>query len=460
MSNKKSYPNISERKILLRIIDCIVIVVSLFLSFKFLEFKYFNFEYENIFGWILLLLSYYLVFGEIFQLFNLNISNNRFLVVRSAVITSFTTILFYVFTPFLSPVLPDNRLQIVYLFLILVLPIIVWRFIYIQVIFSPKYFKTVIFIGKSDKIEKMLSQISKDNFHSLRAYFSDKNIESVDGFMDINIEKLVDFSMDNSINEIIVSKEGLSDKVIKSLNKELIFLFQKGLNITSYESFYEEINSRIPKEYLEHSFYKYINFSKNNNNRFYLFGLRVTDIIVSFFGIIILFLVLPFILIGNLFANRGPLFYTQVRVGQNGDTFNIYKLRSMVIGAEKDGAVWAAKNDSRITSFGKFLRNTRLDEVPQFFNILRGDMSIIGPRPERPKFVKDLENQIPFYAIRHVVRPGLTGWAQVNYPYANTIEEQETKLRYDLYYIKERNAFLDFKILIKTITTVLFFRGQ
>ena len=118
------------------------------------------------------------------------------------------------------------------------------------------------------------------------------------------------------------------------------------------------------------------------------------------------------------------------------------------------------KNDARITSFGKFLRNTRLDEFPQFINILRGEMSLIGPRPERPMFVADLEEKIPFYAIRHVVRPGLTGWAQVNYPYANTIEEQETKLRYDLYYIKERNSFLDFKILIKTISTVLFFKGQ
>ena len=132
----------------------------------------------------------------------------------------------------------------------------------------------------------------------------------------------------------------------------------------------------------------------------------------------------------------------------------------MVENAETNGAVWAVKNDNRITAFGKFLRNTRLDEFPQFYNILKGDMSIIGPRPERPEFVKDLENKIPFYAIRNVVRPGLTGWAQVNYPYANTVEEQEIKLRYDLYYIKERSAFMDFKILIKTITTVLFYRGQ
>ena len=132
----------------------------------------------------------------------------------------------------------------------------------------------------------------------------------------------------------------------------------------------------------------------------------------------------------------------------------------MVKNAEKNGAVWAKKNDVRITFFGRFLRNTRLDEFPQFVNIIKGEMSLIGPRPERPVFVADLKEKIPFYAIRHVVRPGLTGWAQVNYPYANTIEEQETKLRYDLYYIKERNTFLDFKILIKTVSTVLLLKGQ
>ena len=118
------------------------------------------------------------------------------------------------------------------------------------------------------------------------------------------------------------------------------------------------------------------------------------------------------------------------------------------------------QNDARITKFGKFLRNTRLDEFPQFYNILKGDMSMIGPRPERPEFVEDLEKKIPFYALRNVVKPGLTGWAQVNFPYANNLEEQEIKLRYDIFYIKEQNIYIDFKIIIKTITTVLFFRGQ
>ncbi len=131
----------------------------------------------------------------------------------------------------------------------------------------------------------------------------------------------------------------------------------------------------------------------------------------------------------------------------------------MVANAEENGAEWAQKNDSRVTAFGRMMRKARLDEIPQFVNVLKGDMSLIGPRPERPEFVKMLEKELPFYAIRHVVKPGLTGWAQVMYPYARSVNDQHKKLMYDLYYIKERNLLMDLKIVIKTISTILFFRG-
>ncbi|ARV13822.1 sugar transferase [Polaribacter sp. SA4-12] len=456
----KSYYNISERKILLRIVDIAIIILSLFLSSIYLNFNYFFFSNDYILNWSLLLIFYYLIFGEIFLLYNLNISNNRYTVVRSVILTAFFTTIFYIFTPYISPVLPSNRLQIVYFFLILSLPVIIWRFLYMWLIFSPKYFKNIVFIGESDRIKSILKKIQKDNIHNLHAYLSDKEVTGIHNFQDISTAKISSLIDKNSVTEVIVSLKGLLPEVVEKLNKELVLLFEQGVNIVSYETFYEEVTLRVPKEYLKNNFYKHLNFSKNNSNRFYLFGLRFVDIILSIFGLIVLFFLIPILFLGNLMGNRGSLFYSQDRVGQNGRKFNIFKLRSMVENAESNGAVWAVKNDKRITAFGKFLRNTRLDEFPQFYNILKGDMSIIGPRPERPEFVKDLENKIPFYAIRNVVRPGLTGWAQVNYPYANTIEEQETKLRYDLYYIKERSAFMDFKILIKTVTTVLFYKGQ
>jgi lipopolysaccharide/colanic/teichoic acid biosynthesis glycosyltransferase len=189
-------------------------------------------------------------------------------------------------------------------------------------------------------------------------------------------------------------------------------------------------------------------------------NLKILETVISIIGILIGLLLLPFILLGNAIGNKGKLFYTQERVGKNGDIFQILKFRTMVSNAEKEGAVFSSPNDSRVTPFGKFMRKTRIDEIPQFINILSGEMAVIGPRPERPIFVKEIAEIMPFYETRHVIKPGLTGWAQVNYSYGESIEDSLIKLQYDLYYIKHRSVFLDLNITIKTISTVLFYRGQ
>jgi len=460
MPKKTSYLNLSERKLLLRLVDSILVIISLWFANIYFDFYYVDFTNKTVTTWILTLVVYILLFGEIFQLYNLNVSNNKFLVVRSIVITTFVTTIVYVFTPIIAPSLPENRLQIVYFFLLITLPVILWRFIYMWSLFSPKFFKNILIIGHSSKIISLLQLVNNDGHHSLSTYISNKEVEGFKNFTEIKASDISKIVEDNGITEVILSTSAFEKETKDNLNRKVITLFEQGVNIKSFEAFYEELTDRIPKEYLNHNFYKNIHFSRNNTSRFYLFFLRTLDIIVSVFGLLFFILLVPFILIGNLIGNRGALFYGQERVGKNAEVFKILKLRSMVKDAEKNGAVWAQKNDTRVTSFGKFLRLTRLDEIPQFFNILKGEMSLIGPRPERPEFVKDLVKEIPFYAIRHVIKPGLTGWAQVNYTYASTIEEQETKLRYDLYYIKKRNTFLDFKIFIKTISTVLFFKGQ
>jgi lipopolysaccharide/colanic/teichoic acid biosynthesis glycosyltransferase len=184
------------------------------------------------------------------------------------------------------------------------------------------------------------------------------------------------------------------------------------------------------------------------------------EIGASLLGLSLGIVSLPFLLIGNAIGNRGSLFYTQERVGKDGVVFEILKLRTMIINAETNGAVFTTPNDSRVTAFGKFLRKTRIDEFPQFVNVLKGEMAIIGPRPERPVFVDEIAKIMPFYETRHVIKPGLTGWAQVNYSYGGTIDDSLIKLQYDLYYIKHRSIYLDLNIMFKTITTVLFYRGQ
>lgn len=460
MAKKTSFIDISERKFLLRIIDIFTIILSISIASLYTDLSYINISNNLVYGWFFLLSFYYLLFGQIFQLYNLKVSNNRFSVVKVIVVTSFITTLVYVFSPYISPSLPENRLKILYPFLLITVPVIIWRFLYIGLLFSPKYFKTIIVIGHTSHAERLIELIRFKNFHNIATYISNEEIDGLTNFNDIKSVNLIQLVNDNLVTEIIISPKGFSSDIMTSLNKQLIQLFEEGINIKSFETYYEEVTDSVPIEYLDYNFYKRIHFNKNSHNQFYLFTQRFFDILISILGLIFFIAISPLLLIGNLIGNQGALFYTQERVGIKGKAFKMYKLRSMIKGAEKDGAVWAQKNDSRITSFGKFLRNTRIDEFPQFINIIKGEMSLIGPRPERPDFVEELKESIPFYAIRHVVRPGLTGWAQVNFPYANTIEEQEKKLRYDLYYIKERSTFLDFKILVKTISTVLFFKGQ
>lgn len=191
---------------------------------------------------------------------------------------------------------------------------------------------------------------------------------------------------------------------------------------------------------------------KIKNSKMYEFIKRMIDIVIS---IILLIITFPFVLIFSVlikFEDKGPIFYKQERLGKNKKTFCIYKLRSMRIDAEKNGAQWAEKNDSRITKVGKIIRKTRIDELPQLFNVIKGEMSIIGPRPERPIFVEEFEKKIPGFSNRLLVKPGLTGWAQVNGGYEMTPEE---KFHADMYYIENRSLILDIKILIKTVKVVL-----
>jgi lipopolysaccharide/colanic/teichoic acid biosynthesis glycosyltransferase len=183
------------------------------------------------------------------------------------------------------------------------------------------------------------------------------------------------------------------------------------------------------------------------------------DIVIALIGLICFGLLLPFLALLIKLDSPGPIFYRQKRMGRAGKEFELIKLRSMVVDAEADGAKWAEKYDSRVTRAGLFLRRTRLDELPQLLNVLSGEMSLIGPRPERPEFVTGLQQEIPFYRTRLTVKPGLTGWAQVNYDYGRSASDALEKLRYDLYYIKHQSLQLDLVILLKTIGTILLLKG-
>lgn len=181
---------------------------------------------------------------------------------------------------------------------------------------------------------------------------------------------------------------------------------------------------------------------------------RITDVVLGSVGLVIGLPLWPVIAALIRFDSPGPVFYVQDRVGQDGRVFRIAKFRSMIDEAETNGALWAHVNDKRITRVGRVLRRLHLDELPQLLNVIGGDMSLVGPRPERPEFVSELERVIPGYGRRHAVKPGLTGWAQVNYKYASSLESSRVKLGYDIYYVENKGIALDFEIMLKTVRVI------
>lgn len=274
--------------------------------------------------------------------------------------------------------------------------------------------------------------------------------------------------VDNPTREILDrAKKAKANKVVISLTErrgafplqEILSCKLSGMEVLDAPEFYERVNRKLMLENITPSWFI---FSKG----FKIMGLRrffkrIGDIVLSLVGIILVSPLLPLVALAIKLDSPGPVLFKQVRVGKGDENFVIYKFRSMRRDAEKEsGAVWAKQNDNRITKLGAFLRKSRIDEIPQLFNVLIGDMSLVGPRPERPEFVKDLKKVIPYYSERHFVKPGITGWAQVRYPYGASVEDAIEKLRYDLYYIKNYSLFFDFRIMIDTVSVMAMKLGR
>lgn len=238
----------------------------------------------------------------------------------------------------------------------------------------------------------------------------------------------------------------------------LLSLKCRGLQVQDGVEVYEAITGKVPIESVRSG---WLLFSPGcHASRFHLTYKRAASILVSIVGLLLSLPLLPFIMLVIKLTSQGPIFYRQSRVGRDGASYNCYKFRTMRADAEADsGPTWAEDDDPRITSVGKFLRQSRMDEIPQLWNVLRGDMSLVGPRPERPEFVDMLNKDIPYYHLRHTIRPGITGWAQIKYKYGSSVEDAKEKLRYDLFYIKNMSAGLDLLIFLQTIKIIMLGRG-
>ncbi|MFT5259173.1 MAG: exopolysaccharide biosynthesis polyprenyl glycosylphosphotransferase [Saprospiraceae bacterium] len=270
----------------------------------------------------------------------------------------------------------------------------------------------------------------------------------------IDVTKLEAHKLDWGVDENDSSHRGIvigtQDKLNDAIASRIMKLRFSGVKVMTLSQFSETYWSRVPVLYLKDGWFAQANGFTRIHDQVGLRFQRIVDIVASSLGLVLFFPILTILGIFIRVGSKGKVFYSQTRVGLYGAPFTIYKLRTMVDNAEIDGAVWASVDDERITPFGQFLRQSRLDEWPQLWNVFKGEMSLIGPRPERPEFVEKLKSDISYYDLRHFVPPGITGWAQVMYRYGSSVEDARRKLEYDLYYIKNHSIQLDFAILVKT----------
>jgi lipopolysaccharide/colanic/teichoic acid biosynthesis glycosyltransferase len=265
---------------------------------------------------------------------------------------------------------------------------------------------------------------------------------------DPRCKPLIEAVLQSRATVIVVDREGTADETVVA---QAARLHESGLRVRSMSTFYDEWLGKLPMSELERMS---LMFDVGELHRVrYGHIKRVCDVLFATAGLLLLVVVLPFVILGNVVANRGPLIYRQPRVGRSSRTFEILKFRTM----SPHGVVseWTELDDPRVTPWGRWLRRAHLDELPQVLNILRGDQSVVGPRPEQPAYVAELREKIPYYDLRHLVRPGLTGWAQVKYPYGATESDALEKLQYDFYYLRHQGFALDLRIIGRTLRSVM-----
>ncbi|MHB1286917.1 MAG: TIGR03013 family XrtA/PEP-CTERM system glycosyltransferase [Leptospirales bacterium] len=327
------------------------------------------------------------------------------------------------------------------------LGIILWRFLLVSRLPSMGWKRRTLILG-TFQILRILEELNKFR-HNIRIY-------SVIDAQKLKEFDLVKYAREHRIHSIVIS---LKDRRGSLPIHNILTCKMHGIDVMEWATFYEKNTNKIDIMNINPSHLVLGDgFQKNRST------IIVKEVMDRMLALIGLLLFLPFGLVIALLIrleSPGPVFYIQERVGLNGRPFRILKFRSMVANAEKGlPPQWASQNDPRITRLGSILRRTRLDEVPQLINILKGEMSFVGPRPERPFFVAELEKDIPYYFLRHMTKPGLSGWAQIRYRYGATVEDAVRKLEYDLYYIKNLSVFLDLMILMETVQVIIFRKGS
>lgn len=342
----------------------------------------------------------------------------------------------------------------------------IWRTIYAKIIEGGKLHIGVLCIGYTPELKELISILQDNPEKGYRVIGVVDPEQECDESLPPSIylthstAEVEDLIRDHDIKLVVTAPHLREDKQTLELLYKLLFT---DVHVTDLTMFYQMITGRIPPATFSQGWF--LDHLRKQDHPVYLRSKRAFDYVMSI-AIGLLFVAsLPIIGVLIKLTSKGPVFIKQTRIGKDGKTFTLYKYRSMLAlskdgSAEPDGVQFAKKDDNRITPFGKLLRLTRLDELPQVINLLRGDMTFIGPRPERPEIVEELTRQMVYYPLRHIVKPGLTGWAVLHQDYTDTLEKSLQKLQYDLYYIKNQSFLLDISILLKTINKIVRMKGQ
>lgn len=339
-----------------------------------------------------------------------------------------------------------------------------WRLFYIRIFTAPQFMRRAVLVG-AGKAGKVLLQVMHDiqphPFHLVGVIDDDpqKKQMEINGHRVLGgSEHLLPLIEKQGVSDVLVA---ISGRMREDTFRVLLEAQELGLEITRMPVAYEELLDRVPVHHLEADWMLRSFVDETRINRFYEMTKRLLDIVGGMIGVLILAVLTPILATLILLESGRPIIFFQTRAGKGGRPYTIIKFRTMQLDAEKEGSPQLAKeDDERSTRLGRFLRKAHLDEWPQFINVLRGDMSLVGPRPERPELMQHFEELIPFYRARLLAKPGITGWAQVNFGYAATLEDMAIKLEYDLYYIKRQSLVLDIVIILRTIATVFGLRGR
>jgi len=384
----------------------------------------------------------------------------------------FTTVS-YLLIPYITPDLPASRLSALLFVVGITGSIGLWRVAYATIFSQPSFQQRILIVGAGKSGRELAQALAatpqQGNPYAGSGYrlvgFVDDDPDKLQTLVEgvpvlgdrhqlLRLVKAYDI-------DLVVVAITYSPEIHPELFQFLLDCREQGLALESMPSLYERLTGKVSVQHAGRNLGVVMPQVDSATRHLSMAAKRLFDLVAGLLGLIALALFAPCVALANALFSPGPLFYKQERVGKGGRTFWVYKFRSMVPTAERDtGAVWATENDNRITPVGRILRKTRLDELPQFWNVLKGEMSLIGPRPERPEFVNELTRVVPFYQARHAVRPGITGWAQVRYPYGSSVEDALAKLQYDLYYIKRQSIYLELSILFKTVRVMFGFQGR